>query len=668
MVLTLAVQGTDQFFVQRLLAARSRADAAWGVFASGLVVFGQFTLFLLIGVMLWVFYQQTPLPVPVDRADKIVSVYVLHNLGPGLAGLIIAAIVAAALSPSINALAATTVNDFYRPYVRPDADDAHLMRVSRIATVGWGLVQMAVALAAEHMAQGVLDAGLTVLGLSSGAVLGAFLIGTLRPSVGGSAVFAGMVGRHRDRARGLVGVADRVDLARAHRHDRDRHDRADGGAAGAAVTRASPAARVIAPPPLMPESAALAARVPAVEAVIRAALAAGRRPARVVEVGDADGVRGRVALGRLSNAAGAAAADADTIFDLASLTKVLATTLLAMRLEDAGRCATTDRVGRWWPAWYGPGRDDTTIADLLAHASGLAAHRPPLRGPARRGGLRRRDLPHAARGAAACRRGVQRPRLHPARRRCSSASATPGSPRRSPPMLGALTDAPLAYRPPAAWRARTASTGWEASRQRELVGEVHDANAWAMDGVAPHAGLFGTAGAVGDVGRAVLRALRGDGRRRACAARDRPPLRDAPDRRAGHDARAGLGHDEADVVVRALHEPDGDRPHRLHRHVALDRRRPRRPTSCCSPTASRRRHRPRRSGRCGAPSTTRSSRRPPHEPPAAAAARPRVRAAPCGVLCAVFFVGRLPAWPRSARCCRRWRRARAPASPKSGAS
>ena len=107
---------------------------------------------------------------PVDRADKIVSVYVLHNLGPGLAGLIVAAIVAAALSPSINALAATTVNDFYQPYIRPGADDAHLLRVSRVATVGWGLVQLAVALAAQFMQQGVLDAGLTVLGLSSGAI------------------------------------------------------------------------------------------------------------------------------------------------------------------------------------------------------------------------------------------------------------------------------------------------------------------------------------------------------------------------------------------------------------------------------------------------------------------------------------------------------------------
>ena len=82
--------------------------------------------------MLWVYYQQTPLPVPVDRADKIVSVYVLHNArSRAWPALIIAAIVAAALSPSTNALAATTVNDFYRPYVRPDADDAHLLRVSR---------------------------------------------------------------------------------------------------------------------------------------------------------------------------------------------------------------------------------------------------------------------------------------------------------------------------------------------------------------------------------------------------------------------------------------------------------------------------------------------------------------------------------------------------------
>jgi len=143
--------------------------------------------------MLFTYYQHVPLPRTLARADELLPTFIVTALSHGAAGFIVAAIVAAALSPSINALAATTVNDFYRPYIRPDADDAHLFRVSRIATLGWGLVQVAVALAAEHMAQNVLDAGLTVLGLSSGAVLGAFLIGTLRPSVGGSAVFAGML-------------------------------------------------------------------------------------------------------------------------------------------------------------------------------------------------------------------------------------------------------------------------------------------------------------------------------------------------------------------------------------------------------------------------------------------------------------------------------------------
>jgi CubicO group peptidase (beta-lactamase class C family) len=264
----------------------------------------------------------------------------------------------------------------------------------------------------------------------------------------------------------------------------------------------------MAPAPLMSDPAALAARVPAVEAVVRAGLAAGTATCAVVEIGDAAGVRGRLALGRLSTAADAAPADADTIFDLASLTKILATTLLAMRLEDAGRCAMTDRVSRWWPAWHGPGRDDTTLADLLAHASGLAAHRPLYE--SRRGALAFADvicrLPLDAppRSAAVYSDlgfillGVILERIGGAGLAAQVAS-----------MLGALTDGPLAYRPPAAWRTRTASTGWEAWRHRELIGEVNDANTWAMDGVAAHAGLFGTAAAVGDVGRAVLRALRG---------------------------------------------------------------------------------------------------------------------------------------------------------------
>ena len=191
--LTLSTHGTDQFLVQRLLSARSLRDAQGGLVVSGFVVLAQFILFLVIGVMLYTFYQQTPLPVPLDRNDKILSIYVIHSLRNGAAGFIVAAIVAAALSPSINAMAATTINDFYLKYVRPDADEPTLLRLSKVATVFWGVVQIGVAMGAQFMQQSVLDAGLSVLSLASGAVLGAFLLGTLKPDVGARATFAGML-------------------------------------------------------------------------------------------------------------------------------------------------------------------------------------------------------------------------------------------------------------------------------------------------------------------------------------------------------------------------------------------------------------------------------------------------------------------------------------------
>ena len=80
---------------------------------SGFIVFAQFIVFLMIGVMLFVYYQQTPLPQPLGRTDEILPIFVVSSLTHGLAGFIVAAIVAAALSPSLNAMAATTVNDFY---------------------------------------------------------------------------------------------------------------------------------------------------------------------------------------------------------------------------------------------------------------------------------------------------------------------------------------------------------------------------------------------------------------------------------------------------------------------------------------------------------------------------------------------------------------------------
>jgi SSS family transporter len=191
--LTLATHGTDQFLVQRLLSARSAREAARGLVLSGFIVFAQFIVFLLIGVMLFVYYQQVPLPQPLTRTDEILPVFVVSSLTHGLAGFIVAAIVAAALSPSLNAMAATTVNDFYLRYVQPLADQTTQMRVSRQATVAWGVVQLGVAIGAQWMDRGVLDAGLAVLGFSSGAVLGAFLLGTLMPRASERDALAGMI-------------------------------------------------------------------------------------------------------------------------------------------------------------------------------------------------------------------------------------------------------------------------------------------------------------------------------------------------------------------------------------------------------------------------------------------------------------------------------------------
>jgi SSS family solute:Na+ symporter len=191
--LTLATHGTDQFLVQRLLSARSAKEASTGLVLSGFIVFAQFVLFLIIGAMLYTFYQHTPLPRPLTRTDEVLPLFVITSLPHGISGFIVAAIVAAALSPSINSLAATTVNDFYVKYIRPDADEPTLMRVSRQATIFWGVAQIAVALGAQFVTRSVLDSGLAVLSLAAGPVLGAFLVGVLSRRTGPRGMLTGML-------------------------------------------------------------------------------------------------------------------------------------------------------------------------------------------------------------------------------------------------------------------------------------------------------------------------------------------------------------------------------------------------------------------------------------------------------------------------------------------
>lgn len=190
--LTLATHGTDQFLVQRLLSADSPKGAARGLVLSGFIVFGQFVLFLMIGAMLFAYHQHFPLAAALPRNDAILPRFIVDHLPHGLIGFIIAAIVAAALSPSINAMAATTVNDFYLKYWKKNADDASLLRLSKQLTVFWGVVQLGVALGAQYLDRSLLDSGLSVLSLTAGPVLGAFLVGVLSTRVQSAAMLAGM--------------------------------------------------------------------------------------------------------------------------------------------------------------------------------------------------------------------------------------------------------------------------------------------------------------------------------------------------------------------------------------------------------------------------------------------------------------------------------------------
>ncbi len=186
--LTLATHGTDHYLVQRLLVARSEREAALGLSLSGFVVAAQFALFLLLGTLFWSFYGGRPF----GRGDEVLPTFVSTELPGVWTGFILAAIVAAALSPSLNSMASTTVRDFYLPLVNPGASEASQMRVARISTVLWGVLQMGVAVLAQNV-DSALSEGLAALGYASGPVVGAFLLGILTTGATSRGTMLGML-------------------------------------------------------------------------------------------------------------------------------------------------------------------------------------------------------------------------------------------------------------------------------------------------------------------------------------------------------------------------------------------------------------------------------------------------------------------------------------------
>jgi CubicO group peptidase (beta-lactamase class C family) len=235
--------------------------------------------------------------------------------------------------------------------------------------------------------------------------------------------------------------------------------------------------------------------------VLDDAVTARVAPCAVAEVGRARGAIWTDAVGRLTYDDNAPLASHNTIFDLASLTKVLATTTIALMRLREGRFRIDQRIRELTPHWSGEDRAVVTTRDLLEHCSGLPAHRKYYESIA---------------GRAAFERAIgAEPLAYPPRSRAvysdpgfmllgfllEDAAAMPLDAQFDRWKAEAGIDGPLAFRPPTHWRTRIAPTERDPWRGRLLVGEVHDENAAALGGVAAHAGLFGTAAATGACAR-----------------------------------------------------------------------------------------------------------------------------------------------------------------------
>jgi solute:Na+ symporter, SSS family len=190
--LTMSTHGTDQYLVQRYLCTSKPAAASTALLTSGAVVLAQFIGFLFIGVLLFAFYAPfnapeyaqagvagsgVPATFPFAKPDQVFPNFITEHMPAGLSGLVVAAIFAAALSSSLNSIAATAINDLYKPFVKI-VSDKHLLKLSGVLTVVIGIVQILVAIAFMATGESALNLALSVASLFNGPVLGVFLVGT----------------------------------------------------------------------------------------------------------------------------------------------------------------------------------------------------------------------------------------------------------------------------------------------------------------------------------------------------------------------------------------------------------------------------------------------------------------------------------------------------------
>jgi SSS family transporter len=400
--LTMASHGTDQLMVQRMLAAKNLRESQLALLSSGVVIFIQFALFLLIGVGLFVFYGQHP--AVFASADRIFPTFIVREMPLGVAGLLVAAILAAAmsnLSAALNSLSSTTVVDFYM-HLRPEADDRERGIVSKSSTVMWALVLFAIAVYAVTVGgKGhVVEIGLSIASVAYGCLLGVFLLGTLTKFATQTGATIGMVvgfvlnvwlwqGVFPVHVLGmviphiawtwyvLIGAAVTFGI---------------GSLASLVFGKQSARRGVMAVIVLLclarvGVSQGVPAKAPdfsSVSTLLNDALAGHHPPGAVVVIGHGGHVVFEKAYGerKLEGEPGldgqpsaAEPMTEDTIFDMASLSKDLSTATAVMQLYDQGKVQFDEPVEKYLPGFnteHDAERAKVTVRMLLTHTSGEA--------------------------------------------------------------------------------------------------------------------------------------------------------------------------------------------------------------------------------------------------------------------------------------------------------
>ncbi|WP_348269405.1 sodium/solute symporter [Edaphobacter paludis] len=404
--LTMASHGTDQLMVQRMLAARNLRQSIAALLSSGVVILLQFTLFLFIGAGLFVFYGLHP--AVFASADRIFPTFIVREMPIGVAGLLVAAILAAAmsnLSAALNSLSSTTVVDFYMHW-RPAADDRERMLISRSSTVIWAFVLFAIAVYSVHAGgKGhVVEIGLSIASVAYGALLGVFLLGTLTRYATQAGAILGMIAgfslnillwlHPNPIALGpitiphvawtwyvFIGAVATFGI----------------GTIASFIFRTKPQAKVLATTALLAffalnaTSARAQTRKPhlpggfiaakvdtaeptnfaAVSTLIDNAIAFQKLPGAVVLIGHDNKVAFEHAYGNRSLEPTEEPMTEDTIFDMASLSKCLSTAVAVMQLYEAHKLNFDDPVAKYLPAFAANGKENVTIRELLTHYSGL---------------------------------------------------------------------------------------------------------------------------------------------------------------------------------------------------------------------------------------------------------------------------------------------------------